>query len=114
LIFQKVKPIRDKKYLDFIRSLPCLICGAAGSEAHHEAREGHGTMGGKPGDDRTIPLCVNHHAFGGTKKHPGSVHGMGKLTGRKYWEEYGVDIEEWIVRLNLIFSVKFGREVGEK
>lgn len=110
----KVKPIRDRAYLDFIRSLPCMICGKVGVEAHHQAAKGDGTMGGKPGDDRTLPLCIYHHAFGGTEDHRGSVHGLGKTTGRVFWQSYSVDVEAWIVRLNNAFAIVHGRKVGEK
>lgn len=57
----KVKPWRSAKYRRFVASLPCCICGAA-SNAHHEAEEAQGTMGGKCGDERCIPLCPRHHA----------------------------------------------------
>ncbi|BCS54753.1 DUF968 domain-containing protein [Geobacter sp. SVR] len=113
-MLQKVKPIRDKAYLDFIRNLPCIICGHVGSEAHHEATMGNGTMGGKPGDDRTLPLCYRHHAFGGTARYPGSRHGMGKLAGRSFWGLYDIDPEAWIIRLNSAFQKSMGRAVGQK
>lgn len=59
---QKVKPARDKKYLAFIRSLPCLVCQRPGpSDPHHEQEKGHGTMAGKCSDYRTVPLCHTHH-----------------------------------------------------
>jgi hypothetical protein len=110
----KEKPIRDRGYLEWVRTLPCLCCGVLGVEAHHQAKTGHGTMGGKPGDDRCLPLCVFHHAFGGTKDHPGSVHGMGSLTGRAFWRHYDVDVEQWILRLNSAFEIASGRKVGDK
>lgn len=56
----KHKPVRDKKYLEYIRNQPCLCCGHIPSEAHHESLDG-GTMGGKTNDKSCIPLCYYHH-----------------------------------------------------
>lgn len=110
----KVKKIRDRAYLEFVRSLPCIICGKVGVEAHHQAEKGHGTTGGKPGDERVLPVCVYHHSFGGTKQYPGSIHGPGKLTGWSFWEFHGVDIERYMKRIQAAFELVQGRRVGEK
>lgn len=48
---------RDRKYLDFVRSLPCCICGTK-AEAHHAGRHYTGV---KPSDYTAIPLCHPHH-----------------------------------------------------
>lgn len=53
---------RSKKYLDFIRSKPCLMCGHyAPSMAHHEGFGSKG-MGMKVSDAQTIPLCPVCHS----------------------------------------------------
>ena len=57
----KIKPKRNQAYLNFIRSKPCIVCGAK-AEAHHIRRSywGAGTSM-KPHDYVTIPLCSDHH-----------------------------------------------------
>lgn len=56
----KHKPWRSKRYLTWIRTLPCACCGATPSDAHHIIGYG-GTMGGKPSDLFCMPLCRIHH-----------------------------------------------------
>ena len=56
----KVKPLRSKKYLQAVRELPCCICWQD-SVAHHIVGHGYSKMGGKAGDDMTMPLCHTHH-----------------------------------------------------
>lgn len=58
--FFKEKTFRSKKYLEFIRSQPCLICQHPESDPHHETLSGKGT-GLKGPDNETIPLCKTHH-----------------------------------------------------
>ena len=58
-------PERQKglDYMGAVKMLPCLVCGCAGSEFHHE---------GKPRSDlKGLPLCPRHHRreFG-----PGAYH----------------------------------------
>ena len=57
----KIKPYRSEKYLNFIRSKPCVICGKK-AQAHHVRRSywGSGTAI-KPHDFVTIPLCYECH-----------------------------------------------------
>jgi hypothetical protein len=57
----KSKTFRSPKYLDFIRSKPCLMCGSpAPSDPHHE-RLGEGGMGLKAPDTHALPLCRECH-----------------------------------------------------
>lgn len=55
----KLKPVRDPKYLAYIRTMDCLDCGwpaeLKGIEAHHIETGGTAT---KCGDDLTVPLCT--------------------------------------------------------
>jgi hypothetical protein len=57
----KIKPYRSKKYLAFVRSHGCIVCGKP-AEAHHVRRSywGAGTAI-KPHDYVTIPLCRDCH-----------------------------------------------------
>lgn len=65
----KEKTPRNPKYLDFIRSQPCLRgwsggCSAgARSEAAHVRFLGGGGVSLKPSDYHTVPLCSKHHEF---------------------------------------------------
>lgn len=55
----KTKPFRSRKYLDYINTLPCCICGNY-AENHHI--KGHGQGGtSKASDLFTMPLCRYHH-----------------------------------------------------
>lgn len=71
----KPKTFRSKKYLDHVRSLPCVVCGAK-SEAHHF---GGGGMGLKGPDTYAISLCHKHHM---------EHHQIGTLTFQK---KYNID-----------------------
>ena len=53
---------RSKKYLDFVRSLPCSICGAPADHAHHIIGVGGmGGMGTKSADYTAMPMCAGCH-----------------------------------------------------
>lgn len=51
-------PKRDKKHRQFIASLPCISCGRPGPNQCAHVRLGWYRGGGRPGDDRTVPLCA--------------------------------------------------------
>lgn len=54
----KINPFRSKKYLVWVKQLPCAICGAPADDAHHII--GIGNMGGtgtKAPDNMSFPLC---------------------------------------------------------
>lgn len=51
----------DKKYLAWLRTLPCCVCGAyPPSEACHVRLGGRSIMGGKP-KFSAVPMCRDHH-----------------------------------------------------
>ena len=58
-----VKPIRSKPYLQYVASLPCVVCGCEpAGNAHHVIDAGMGGgMGTKASDLFTFPLCRSHH-----------------------------------------------------
>ena len=60
LAFPKPVRMEDPDYLRFIRRQPCLISNTA-SEAAHVIPEGHGKMGSKVSDYRTVPLSPKLH-----------------------------------------------------
>ncbi len=67
-MFQKPVKWRSKKYLKWVKSLPCCICGApsvydTSIDAHHITAPGLGKgTGTKISDVFSIPLCREHHS----------------------------------------------------
>lgn len=55
-----VSRLRSKKYMAYIRTLPCLICGGL-AQAHHLQRAQPRAMSSKTGDQYCVPLCHKHH-----------------------------------------------------
>lgn len=51
---------RSEKYLNFIRSHPCLMCGKP-SRATHQRFLGGGGTSLKPPDSHCLPLCDECH-----------------------------------------------------
>jgi len=78
----KYKPWRSAKYLKWVRSLPCEVCGTDQDiQAHHAIGQGHGIMGGKQSDYHAFALCPLCHR---------RLHDMGVMT----WESiYGTQRE---------------------
>jgi hypothetical protein len=77
---------KDARHLDFIRSLPCCVCGGIDTEAAH-LRVGsieHGKrntgMAEKPNDAWCLPLCNRHHR---------EQHAAGNEL--KFWDKYSID-----------------------
>lgn len=55
--------VRDKKFLEQIRKLPCIACGRwpndyTGTEAHHVKTRG---AGGDDSPHNVLPLCTHCH-----------------------------------------------------
>jgi hypothetical protein len=61
LTLPEPKRLRNPIHLQFIGSLPCLVCGRTPSHAHHLRFAQSRAMGSKVSDEWTIPLCVLHH-----------------------------------------------------
>lgn len=80
------RPLRDAKYLAWIRTLPCAVpnCGRR-SEAAHTG--GHG-LAQRASDRRAIPLCAGHHRE------------YRQLGRRRFEQTHSLDIEVLIERLN--------------
>jgi hypothetical protein len=82
--------VRNPKYLEWIRTLPCLVCGARrGIEASHTGPHG---LGQKSPDTSAIPLCTRHHRTGKDSYH--------KLGPRKFAELHNLDIPAIVLKLN--------------
>jgi len=56
-----MKPWKSPKYLKWIRTLPCIICGGE-AEPHHLKHVGSMSgIGTKASDILCVPLCRPHH-----------------------------------------------------
>lgn len=91
-----MKRIHDKKRLDAVADLGCIVCrklgyGKTPAEVHHLRRNPEtgikfGTRQ-RAGDNYTIPLCVHHHRGGfGTGFHGGE---------RTFESLYGTEADLW-------------------
>jgi len=76
---------KDEKHLNFIRSLPCCICGGINTEAAHirtasleYGKRGLG-MQEKASDAWALPLCNAHHR---------EQHAMNEMA---FWKMYGIN-----------------------
>ena len=60
----KLKPIRDRKWLDAHAGMPCMACGTEDGTvvAAHMSWGNNSGMGMKAGDDLVWPLCRRCHA----------------------------------------------------
>lgn len=86
-----MKPQRNPRYLAWIRTQSCCVCGATrGIEASHTGPHG---LGQKSPDSSAIPLCAKHHRTG-----PDSYHRLGP---RKFSQKHSLDIPAIVRRLNL-------------
>lgn len=56
----KLKRFECRKWLQFVKSQPCVCCGKRADDPHHIIGY-NGKMGGKEHDLFTIPLCRSHH-----------------------------------------------------
>lgn len=89
----KKKTKRDPKYLAYIRTLPCCVCGVRmGIVAHHESILGKG-VGLKCSDYETLPLCRDCH-------HDRHFKGFG------WFDELFIDYKREIIKLLIEY---FGR-----
>jgi hypothetical protein len=102
----KKKTGKDKAYLDWIRSLPCVLCFRHSYSSgdvwqypgdfarYRRAEAAHvGTRGlsQKSLDRQAIPLCIEHHRTGKASAH---------VLGKKFWTFWGIDKDELIAELN--------------
>ncbi len=83
-------PPRSARYLAWIRTKPCLICGAK-SEAAHTGLDGG--MAQKSSDFSALPICSRHHNWG----HAGSFHELGRA---RFERRYGINLAAEVARLN--------------
>jgi hypothetical protein len=96
--------VRNPRYIAWIRTLPCLVCGARrGIEASHTGPHG---LGQKSPDSSAIPPCTRHHRTGKDSYH--------KLGRRKFAEAHNLDIPAIVARLNRkpLIRIETGMFIG--
>lgn len=71
-------PRVDGRYLAFIRSLACLVCGHFRVDAHHEPFKSNASDWH---DWWTIPLCAECHTFGSQARHRMSKEAFEAILG---------------------------------
>ncbi len=99
-----MKPERDSRYLQWIRTLPCSVCRTTRNiEAAHTGPHG---LGQKASDSTAIPLCAKHHRTADDCYH--------KLGPRKFAEVHKLNISGIVAALNArpIIRVISGTFVG--
>jgi DNA recombination protein Rad52 len=74
------KRLRDPEHLQFVGSLPCLVCARTPSQAHHLRFAQPRALGSKVSDEWTVPLCILHHR---------ALHDFG--AEEKWWEQMGIN-----------------------
>lgn len=110
------KGIKDKTYLSFIASLPCLVCmrnlferdytdwfravylrgaGIWPKRYTEVAHIGPRGLSQKCAYNQTIPLCRQHHRTGRDSHH---------ALGKNFWGHHTLDRSELIAGLNALFQ----------
>jgi hypothetical protein len=87
-------PIRDARYIKWIRTLPCVVCGRTPSEAAHTGTDGGQSL--KSSDSSCIPLCTNCHTMCAT-----SYHNLGR---NEFERVHGVNTGQIVSELNVEWS----------
>lgn len=96
-LIPKTQYVRNKRHLQFVSTLPCVITGKQGSVQACHIRSGNSAgMGLKSGDNSVLPMDYEVHA---------RQHAAGSEV--KFWEQYG-GIEKARELANALF-VKSGQ-----
>jgi hypothetical protein len=59
MLLPKTPRTRDRKHMERVAQLPCVICGRWPVHVHHIKHDRHSQR--KASDTDTIPLCHSHH-----------------------------------------------------
>lgn len=92
------KPARDRKYLDFLKTLPCLACGK--NWGVDPAHTGPHAMSQKASDYDAIPLCRDCH-----REYDKAPHDFSAVRG---W-----DLPELRAFFQHTYELKTGRKVEQ-
>lgn len=84
----KAPPVENKTYLDFIRSLPCVITGSQAEAAHLSFKnEAYGHLGRgkgqKASDCWALPLSPSEHRL--------SAHSQHNFNEADWWRRTGIN-----------------------
>jgi len=79
----RVQRLKDKKYLRWVSTQPCILCLNHPCQAHHLTFAMPRGFGLKSGDQWAIPLCSVHHH---------QLHTCGKGE-RQFWKDLEIDSE---------------------
>jgi ERF superfamily len=71
---------RDRAHLEFVASLPCLLCGRQPCDAHHLRFMQARALGRRVSDEFAVPLCRTHHR---------ALHRSGDEAA--WWTSAGID-----------------------
>jgi hypothetical protein len=97
-------PSRDPRYMAWIRTLPCAVCGSKWRvEAAHTGSDGG--MAQKASDYSCVPLCRYCHTG-----RPGAYHRIGK---GEFARAHGVNLGELVKALNLRWEDREAVSGGE-
>ena len=84
------KPVRNERYLAFIRRFACAACGSARLvEAAHFGPHG---LGQKAPDADALPLCIHCHRLDGD-----SLHNVGP---EQFASDHALNVPKLIARYN--------------
>ena len=98
-LYRKSIPVRDPKYLKFIRLLPCIACGKVRyvRDAMHTGSHG---LGQKASDLDALPGCRVHHR---------ELHQIGPV---KFQRKYRLDFKALAAKFNQFYFEKIQRRVA--
>lgn len=91
----KENPVRNKKYRDWVKTLPCCECGAPADDPHHIINAGESGMGTTACDLLTMPLCRTHHTW---------MHNGNKEMLDDQWKNIAKTLQEAVKQGVLVFS----------
>lgn len=95
----KVPLIRNPKWLDKVRAMPCILSGRPGPSDPAHIRHGlGGGMGIKPGDNRVLPLNHELHAI---------QHNIGEV---RFWVKYLPSDPDLLMECVKAYAEKLYRE----
>ena len=91
-MIDKDKPIRNRRYLDWVKSLPSCVSGMPSDDPHHIIGVGRGKMGGKDCDLLTMPVTRFEHQE--IHNHP----------TEEQWKHVALTLREAVKRGVLVFN----------
>jgi hypothetical protein len=72
--------IRASEHLEYVATLPCLVCGRVPAQAHHLRFAQPRALGSKVSDEWVVPLCNLHHR---------ALHDCG--AEETWWKAHSID-----------------------